>query len=198
MPAFNHFDVISPIYDRIFGRGDKTPLIRLANLSPDLTVLDVGGGTGRVAAKFSGAVQSVQVVDSAPGMLRQALERGMVVVAAESERLPYDAEQFDRIIMVDALHHVEDQQRTLREMWRLVKRGGTIIIEEPDIHNLVVKFIALAEKLMLMRSHFLNPVRMVEMSAALPSSEVTLIRQKGIVWVIIQKTDKNVEGAENG
>jgi demethylmenaquinone methyltransferase/2-methoxy-6-polyprenyl-1,4-benzoquinol methylase len=59
--------------------------------------------------------------------------------------------------MVDALHHVYDYQATLSELWRVVKPGGRIVIEEPDIQTLPVKFMALLEKVALMRSHFISP-----------------------------------------
>ena len=47
--------------------------------------------------------------------------------------------------MVDALHHVADQEATIRELWRLLKPGGRIIIEEPDIRRFEVKLLALIE-----------------------------------------------------
>ena len=59
--------------------------------------------------------------------------------------------------MVDALHHVIHQGQTAREMYRVLKPGGRIVIEEPDIRKFGVKLIAVAEKLLLMRSHFLSP-----------------------------------------
>ena len=39
----------------------------------------------------------------------------------------------------------------------VLKPGGSIVIEEPDIRKFTVKLIALAEKITLMRSHFLSP-----------------------------------------
>ena len=63
---------------------------------------------------------------------------------------------FDRIIMVDALHHVLDQQQTGNELWRVLTPGGRLVIVEPDIHKISVKILALGEKLLLMRSHFLS------------------------------------------
>ena len=61
--------------------------------------------------------------------------------------------------MVDALHHVINHGQTAREMYRVLKPGGRIVIEEPDIRSFYVKLIAVAEKLLLMRSHFLSPQR---------------------------------------
>ena len=58
--------------------------------------------------------------------------------------------------MVDALHHVLDQQQTGNELWRVLTPGGRLVIVEPDIHKFSVKMLALGEKMLLMRSHFLS------------------------------------------
>ncbi len=59
--------------------------------------------------------------------------------------------------MVDALHHVINHQKTIDELWRLLKPGGRLVIEEMDLNQPLVKLVALAEKIALMRSHFLSP-----------------------------------------
>ena len=63
---------------------------------------------------------------------------------------------FDRVIMVDALHHVKDYRITIHELWRVLMPGGRIVIEEPDIQTFPVKLMALVEKIALMRSHFIS------------------------------------------
>ena len=41
-------------------------------------------------------------------------------------------ESFERVIMVDALHHVYNHARAAAELWRFVKPGGRIVIEEEN------------------------------------------------------------------
>lgn len=187
MAGFDHFNFIGPIYDYIFGRGGDREIVNLARVQPDSRMLDVGGGTGRVSALFQGKVGLIQIVDTALKMLREAQKKGITSVVAESERLPYEAGAFDRIILVDALHHVADQQGTLDEMWRLLAPGGWMIVEEPDIRNFSVKLIALMEKVLLMRSHFLSPSQIEIMAGVLPSSRVEIVQNRGVAWVIINK-----------
>jgi len=92
-----------------------------------------------------------------PSILKEAKNKnGLRTVGSEAENLPFPEASFDRITMVDALHHVGDQGQSLGELWRVLKPGGLLIVEEPDIHHFVVKLVALAEKLALMRSHFLS------------------------------------------
>jgi len=100
--------------------------------------------------------------------------------------MPFGNETFDRIIMVDALHHVQNQKETAFELWRLIKPGGKIIIEEPDIRTFVVKMIALAEKMAFMRSHFLD----IHQIAALfdnTNAGISMHAEEHMVWVVIGK-----------
>lgn len=187
MSGFNHFNFIGPIYDRIFGRSKNQDIVAFAQVNQTHHLLDVGGGTGRVSKLFESRVKGIQIADPAPKMLLEAQIKGLRTVVAQSERLPYPNGAFDRVIMVDALHHVADQQKTLDEMWRLLAPGGKIVIEEPDINHFLVKLIALGEKVLLMRSHFLKPERVAAMCRFDPSAKIEINRKKGIACVIITR-----------
>ncbi|MEA3326795.1 MAG: methyltransferase domain-containing protein [Chloroflexota bacterium] len=187
MSKFDHFNLISPIYDLVFGRGDAKKIVGLTDLRKDHVLLDVGGGTGRVTVRFKMICNNLLVVDSAMNMLRKAREKRIRAICAQSERLPFRDRKFDRIIMVDTLHHVRDQQQTLNEMWRLLAPGGKLIIEEPDIHHFAVKLIALGEKLLLMRSHFLTHQKILEMCQFSKEATVDFLRENGIAWIIITR-----------
>jgi len=193
MSKFDHFDFIGPIYDRVFGRHIDTEMLEIARPGSEDRVLDVGGGTGRVSILFQPRVKSIVVSDAAPGMARQAQGRGLDAVVSAAERLPYSSAQFDLVIMVDAFHHVINQQRTLDEMWRMVAPGGRIIIEEPDIHYFVVKLIALGEKLLLMRSHFVKPEMIASMGLRGRKATLEIQKGSGIAWVIITKPNNHDE-----
>jgi len=187
MSKFDHFNFIGPIYDLIFGRSKAHKIVALTDLRKDNALLDVGGGTGRVTVLYKTISNNLLIVDSALNMLRKAQEKGIRSVYSQSERLPFHDRKFERIIMVDALHHVKDQQQTLDEMWRLLAPGGKMIIEEPDINNFLVKLVALGEKLLLMRSHFLAPQKIIEMCQFSDDTTVELLLKKGIAWIIITR-----------
>lgn len=187
MANFNHFNIIGPIYDLIFGRSKDLKIINFADVQTGQAVLDVGGGTGRVAVLLGENSKKSIVADEAISMLREAQSKGVPTVNSTSEQLPFPSGAFDRIIMVDALHHVRDQQQTLNEMWRVLAPGGKMVIEEPDIQNFVVKLIALGEKLLLMRSHFLNPDIIAEMCRFDQNIKVEIHRFRGNAWIIISR-----------
>jgi ubiquinone/menaquinone biosynthesis C-methylase UbiE len=156
-------------------------------LSPQHRVLDAGGGTGRVARMLREYVRQVVVADISLGMLREVLSKGrMLPVNSPVEYLPFADESFDRVVMVDALHHVIDQKKTAQEMWRVLKPGGCIVIEEPDIRTFAAKLIALGEKLLLMRSHFLTPGRIAGLFT-FPSAKTNMHAENNNAWIIIER-----------
>lgn len=187
MSGFNHFNFIGPIYDRTFGRKVDREMLKLAEVESGQSLLDVGGGTGRVTILFKEITKNLLIADSASKMLHQAQEKDLRTVNSHSECLPFQNEIFDRVIMVDALHHVSNQQLTLNELWRVLAPGGRIIIEEPNIHNFIVKLVALGEKIALMRSRFISPEKIAEMCDFTEKESIQIHRKNGIAWIIITK-----------
>ena len=109
-------------------------------------------------------------------------------VCSHTEGFPFPDECFSRIMMIDALHHVCDQSQTALELMRVLEPGGSIVIEEPNLRNFGVKLVALAEKLALMRSHFLYPYEIASLFD-MPQTNVNINDDlDGFnAWVIIKK-----------
>ena len=187
MPAFDHFGFLAPYYDRIAKPAPPGDLLEHLNLNDQSHVLDMGGGTGRVAQTLTPYAGSVTVVDLSYKMLQQAkLKPGLRFAMAGSEALPYPSESFDAILMVDAFHHVIDQQRTLYELFRVLKPGGTIVVKEPDIQIFAVKVIAVGEKLLRMRSHIISGEKIAGMFG-ICCKEAQVYRKDYTVWVVVKK-----------
>jgi ubiquinone/menaquinone biosynthesis C-methylase UbiE len=187
MPLINHFDILAPFYDRVFGSPEPQKLIQLAELPVEGRLLDAGGGTGRVSEALKDRVSEAVVVDLSSGMLRQATAKNdLATIRSQTELLPFLDQSFDRVIMVDALHHVYHQGHTIKELWRVLKPGGRIVIEEPDVDLMVVKIVALMEKIALMRSHFLSPCQIEALFSF--GHALTHIEREGITaWIVAEK-----------
>jgi ubiquinone/menaquinone biosynthesis C-methylase UbiE len=187
MPLLDHFDLLAPLYDRLITNPEETMILQLARLPTEGNLLDAGGGTGRISQHLVQHAGQVIVLDSSIKMLIQALSKnGLRAVGSETEYLPFSDASFERVTMVDALHHVAEQKRSLQELWRVLKPGGFLVVEEPDIQHFAVKLVALAEKLALFRSHFLSPERISEHLEEL-GAKTQIIREKPNAWIIAEK-----------
>jgi ubiquinone/menaquinone biosynthesis C-methylase UbiE len=186
-PIFDHFSLLAPFYEFFIRPKNPEKIGSLTHIPTDGIVLDAGGGTGRVAQYFRGKAAQIVIADGSFQMLREAQKKdGLQPVLSFTENLPFQSDTFDCIIMVDALHHVADQLKTSDELRRILKPGGRLIIEEPNIHVLGVKFLALAEKLALMRSHFLSPQQITALFRGNPV--VTHIEfEDALAWIIVEK-----------
>lgn len=187
MPIFDHFDFIAPLYETFIRPKDPQIIWRLADLPVSGVLLDAGGGTGRVAQFMSGKADLVVVADLSCKMLAEARRKdSLYPVCSHTERLPFPDEYFARIIMIDTLHHVCNQRETLSEVWRTLRPGGRLVIEEPDVRVSSVKWLAMAEKLALMRSNFLSPPRIAAM-LDYANAHVRIETEKPNAWVIVDK-----------
>jgi demethylmenaquinone methyltransferase/2-methoxy-6-polyprenyl-1,4-benzoquinol methylase len=186
LPLIDHFALIAPYYDRIFYRSSVEDLVR--RLEPEIAhrVLDVGGGTGRVAQHLVGAVGQICVLDPSPGMLAEGQQKGICITQGEAEALPYASHLFDRIMMVDAFHHLRHQERAAAELMRVLVPGGRLVVEEPDIGHVAVQAVALGEKLLLMRSRFRQPRAMQHMFEVL-GGRVRIDRRGHTAWIVVDK-----------
>jgi demethylmenaquinone methyltransferase/2-methoxy-6-polyprenyl-1,4-benzoquinol methylase len=186
MPLLDHFSLIAPYYDRIFNRPVNDPLLAWVQPERSSRLLDVGGGTGRVAEQFVELVGHVCVLDPSPQMVREGQRKGICITRGESEWLPFASSTFDRIIVVDAFHHLRDQSAAARDLVRVLAPGGRLVIEEPDVAYWGVRLVSLAEKLLLMRSHFCAP-EVIQGIFRRNGAPARVERQGHTAWVIVEK-----------
>ena len=184
----DHFRFVAPLYDRLFASPDPGHLRQVLDLPVTGQILDVGGGTGRVAQMLRGLADKVVILDESAPMLRQALLKGLPATRGQAEWLPFPDGAFARILVVDAFHHLQDQQRAASELLRVLAPWGRIVIEEPNIEQASVRLLALAEKLALMRSHFCSPATVQRIFEA-AGGQVCLVRQGMNFWAITEKRD---------
>ena len=153
----DHFHILAPFYDRLMGPPDAAHLAGLLKLPSSGWLLDAGGGTGRASRPLRRWVGRIVVCDVCERMLARARNRNLNAVRARAEQLPFPDEAFDRILVVDALHHFNDQAAAIADFARVLTPGGRLVVEEFDADRRVVRWFALAEKIARMQSRFLRP-----------------------------------------
>src|SRR5579884_2905814 len=97
--------------------------------APGRRLADVGGGTGNYALALKAEGWDPLVVDRSAEMLSRAAAKGLAVVQADAQRLPFEAESFDAVTMISMLHHVEDRQKALAEARRVLRPGGRLVLK---------------------------------------------------------------------
>jgi demethylmenaquinone methyltransferase/2-methoxy-6-polyprenyl-1,4-benzoquinol methylase len=184
----DHFNLIAPIYDRFIRKPDLERLRDLLKLPTNGRMLDAGGGTGRVSSLLRPLIGEVVIGDLSRPMLRQAQMKGKLLpVQTRVEILPFPDASFERILVVDALHHFRDQRVATQELLRVLKPGGRLVIEEQDIDRLPIKILALLEKLILMRSHF-HPSNEIADMVRTQGLRVRVDRgERFLFWVVVDK-----------
>jgi demethylmenaquinone methyltransferase/2-methoxy-6-polyprenyl-1,4-benzoquinol methylase len=181
----SHFNLLAPLYDRVIPFVRLDQMLKVLGLPHAGVLLDAGGGTGRVAKALRPYIDWIVVADVSSAMLAEARHKDLPAVSTQTEYLPFPDSTFDRVLMVDALHHVLNQAETVRELYRVLKVGGMLVIEEPDLRTFPVKLIAVAEKLAFMRSHFLDPLQIARLFPS--EAKVRVESQENTAWVIAEK-----------
>jgi SAM-dependent methyltransferase len=100
-------------------------------LEPDFVVLDVATGSALVASAIAPFVRRVIAADITPEMLAQARQRGIhniTCIMAAAETLPHADDYFDRVVTRYSLHHFQEPQIVLDEIYRVCRPGGAAMM----------------------------------------------------------------------
>jgi ubiquinone/menaquinone biosynthesis C-methylase UbiE len=117
-------------------------LARRAGVDSTCRVVDVGTGTGFVAAGLAPRAAAVIGVDNSPAMLEvaernlNALDVGNVqLLEGELDALPLDDDSVDAAVANMVLHHAPDPTAMLTEMARGVRPGGVVAVTDEVEHE---------------------------------------------------------------
>ena len=110
-------------------------------------VLDVGAGTGAASRALLRRSARPTAVDAAPDMVEAVRAAGIDAVVGDMLALPFTDARFDGAVAAFAISHVDEPQRALAEMRRVVRRGGFVVVgsfaaTEPDASKTVADEVA--------------------------------------------------------
>ena len=93
-------------------------------------MIEVGAGTGNFLSLFSGMSTPLVAADLTQGMLRVARERNpaLLLACGDGARLPFADGSFDLVTSAHAMHHIPDPVPVLREMRRIARSEGRVLV----------------------------------------------------------------------
>ncbi len=99
-------------------------------------LLDLGAGFGRLVDEY-GAYEAVTLVDSSPVMIEAARERigpdpRFTIVEGGADRLPIASASVDVVVAVRLLVHLPDPTEVFREIARVLRPDGQLVVEFPN------------------------------------------------------------------
>jgi ubiquinone/menaquinone biosynthesis C-methylase UbiE len=103
-------------------------------IRPGMTVVDVGCGRGIYHPLFKKRGAKVIGIDRSIGMAREA-GSGCLAVVGDAQVLPLPDAICDRAVCNHVLYHVPDQQLAMRELRRIVRPGGRVVIATNGARN---------------------------------------------------------------
>ena len=132
------WDKVSPLYDffeTVYNRRVYTDTGRrvAAYISEDDTVLECACGTGAISEPITQKCKLLIATDMAEGMLRQTCKKcskygNVKVRRADLTHLKCKDNRFDKVVAGNVIHLLDDPEAALRELLRVCKPGGKVII----------------------------------------------------------------------
>jgi SAM-dependent methyltransferase len=121
--------------------GELRGFLPFLELTPDTDVLEVGCGAGGCAlylnrlthARVTGIDANLSAIEEARRSAKAPEERACFEQVDANEQLPFEDGSFDAVFSNDAMCHIPDRSRALKEWFRVLKPGGRIVYTDAMI-----------------------------------------------------------------
>lgn len=136
------FDEVAPAYDRtntVLSLGNdrmwRAATTRAIAPRTGQRILDLAAGTGTSSVPLTKRGAHVVAADFSPGMIAEGRRRhsgirNLEFVEADATNLPFADDEFDTVTMSFGLRNVNDPKKALRELLRVTKPGGRLVVCE--------------------------------------------------------------------
>jgi ubiquinone/menaquinone biosynthesis C-methylase UbiE len=144
MSSIHYFERIAEDWDlmreSLFSTTLREKNYALAEIFNHSTIADIGAGSGFITEGLVNKEVNIIAVDQSPQMLNIMRKKfsnykNVEFRLGESEKIPIDESTIDFAFANMYLHHVEDPQKSINELYRILKPGGKLIISDADSHS---------------------------------------------------------------
>jgi ubiquinone/menaquinone biosynthesis C-methylase UbiE len=181
-------------------------IVRWAGAGPDDTVLDVACGPGLLACAFAKVAKHATGIDMTPAMLEQARKtqqeqdlKNISWQPGDVYSLPFPPAQFSIVSSRFAFHHLQDPLAALREMKRVCKLGGRIVVADMAPHPEKAAALNAAELLRdpsHVRALPLDELRVLFQQAGLDAPQINRYRMEGELEDLLSRSFPNEGDAD--
>lgn len=132
--AIGYYDDYSNSYDEERREGyysliNDLEFEKVEPLASGKKVLEVGCGTGLILERVHKIAQDAVGVDISTGMLEVCRKKGLNVMEGSATELPFEDNTFDLVYSLKVLAHVPDIEKAIREIVRVMKPEGRVVLE---------------------------------------------------------------------
>lgn len=140
------FDEVAPEWEEIsknyYNESIKNKLLNLQILKKDMTIMDLGAGDGYLSRAVAKFVKKVIAVDISGKMLKELKKKArdngiknIETLESDGQDVPIEKETVDCLCANMYLHHIENPDTAIKEMYRVLKPGGKIYISDFAEHS---------------------------------------------------------------
>lgn len=139
-----YFNTISSNWDEMrssfFPDSVRTKVISEAGLKYGEVVADIGSGTGFISEALANLPVSIIAIDQSENMLKVMKEKfdyrqDIKYMQSNSDHIPLRNSSVNVALANMFLHHVDDPEFVISDLYRVLKPGGRLIISDLDKHN---------------------------------------------------------------
>ena len=129
-------------FEQLYEQGfeqNKNELLNLLEENRDAKILDIGCSDGSFTKRVANRVKSTTVfgIEIIKARASEARKNGVNAVVANADRtFPFKHSVFDFVISNNVIEHVCDTDLFIKEIYRVLRRGGVCFISTPNIANL--------------------------------------------------------------
>jgi len=144
MDEKEYFERVASQWDwmrkNFFSEAVRKKTLTLAGIQKGKEALDVGAGTGFMTEGLIAEGLRVVALDRSKAMLERMREKfrdcdGITYLIGDAENIPLLDESFDYVFANMCLHHLENPVKAVKEMVRVLKPNGRLVITDLDEHN---------------------------------------------------------------
>jgi len=97
-------------------------------------MLDIGSGRGPLVYVLRSRGYRIRGVEIDPSLVAEgrSVHGDLPISVVDDERLPFEAATFDLVMSFDVFEHIPNSDGHLAEVWRVLKPGGTYVLQTPN------------------------------------------------------------------